>query len=200
MTYRSTSTLRTLLYALVPALTLSACGADAPEFDQSPDAIAPAPVVETTLGEVPAGLRVDRLRNATVQLPMLPGIRVMLRDGSFRQDKPLILVTLDEGSWLTEDFDSDGQYEAGVLVRVTQGAATIPVQIPHLVLFGLGGRTLAQEAVLQLPPNTRISQIRRAGVFIEIDVVEEMPGDRRCCPTGRKTLRFRLNNGEFEPA
>ena len=199
MNTRTTSVLRTVS-VLAPALILSACGTDAPAFDQSPDAIAPAPVAEVSAGEVPAGLLVARLMNATIQLPMLPGVRVMLRDGSFRQDTPLMVVTLDEGSWMAEDFDGDGQFEAGVLVRVTRGNDAVPEPIPHLVLFGLGGRTLAQEAVLQLPPNTRIAAIRKAGVIIEIDVVEELPGDRRCCPTGRRTLQFRLNNGVFERA
>lgn len=200
MIQRRTRSPRAFLSALLPAFLLVGCGTDVPQVDQSPDALAPAPAEAPLAGEVPDGLQADRLMNATLQLPMVPGLRIVLRDGSFERTSPLLLVTLDGGSWVAADFDADGAMEAAALVRVTQDTGQSPSVFTHLVVFGLGGRTLSQEAVLQLPLNARVAEIRSVGVFVDIDLVEEQPGDRRCCPTGRRTMRYRLVNGAFEPA
>lgn len=195
---RPIAPVRTILPVLLALFAVTGCDRNQPQVDQSPDAIAPAPAEQQAAGTIPDGIRVDRLVNATIQLPLLPNTRIVLRDGSFIQQVPPIRVTLDEGSWTAADFDSDGQFEAAVLIQVSQGLSATPTLIPYLVLFGVGGSTLQQEATLQLPAGARVAGIRAVGVFVEIDLVEERPGDRRCCPTGRRTLRYRLNNGQFE--
>ncbi len=192
--------------ALLGLALLAGCETEVPEFDQSPDAIAPTPRPAEEVVQTPTPLTLRRLENASVLLPPTGGRRVSMRGGSYEQDAPLLAVTLDAGVYQVADIDEDGVMEAVVQVSVVQGAPGQPGApgppgavglTSYLVVFaGVTGPPL-QEGFLQLPARSQIVEMRIRGSTVELDLLEFRPEDRPCCPSGRRTRRYTYRDGSF---